>query len=158
MTITEHDADLHAHRISSRRRKLLRQLRRLGPEHFDQGNWFSEIGGSLESYNMDNDTVGIARTTIGKIDIVDCGSTACLAGHGAIIMAKDDAVDDEYISDESVAEYFEIDKGWFDSLIGPDHPGSDVHYLLTEAGLFEEADWVAQVYALKQLIEAGETY
>lgn len=62
--------------LTERRIKLRDQLLRTGPEHMNMAAWFKQ----------DDFEVSLDNACI--IDIEACGTTGCLAGHGAIIMAE----------------------------------------------------------------------
>lgn len=139
-----------------RRLELLRdQMRRLGVQHFDQGNWFSQFHGH-HSVSRLNETFyeGIDKHDLirADFDISNCGAAACLAGHGAIVMLNQPGVTD--CSRFDVAEYFGIPQGWFDSRLHSDHPYDELSDRIYQATEDEQLGyWVAQLAGVSCLID-----
>lgn len=64
--------------------KLRDAVARHGPEHFDMDWWFNDEGGPLTIEDVDT------------IDISRCGTTACMAGHAALLMGREDVEGDVF--------------------------------------------------------------
>ena len=94
--------------LRHRRQDLRDAIWQHGPEHFNMSAWYS--AGRGEDY-----CDGLLPE-VDHFDIQACGTTACAAGHGFIIMADAGLVDDvRYHADavERVHEYFGLPSSLF---------------------------------------------
>lgn len=62
--------------LTARRQDLRDQIWSHGPEHFDMAHWVA---------NKEALDFGMVEE-VDRFNINDCGTTACMAGHGAILM------------------------------------------------------------------------
>jgi len=118
-----------------------------GPEHFDMSSWYNVHG---QNASVINDIDKCDR-----IDIRDCGTTACLAGHGAIVALKKYDTKMNYPS--NVAEFFGLPynlfftSGW-DALQFEDGTLSD-HFVALYVEGADHPDWQAAIDYLDLLVK-----
>lgn len=134
--------------LTERRIKLRDQVLMKGPEHFDMDDWFIESDGEEGADCM---TLNMA----GDIDIESCGTTACLAGHGALVMNEQkqhiECADD-------VAWYFGLDSSafyvcsWSSIQVG-DWNMYDAYVHNKEDNEYLRAQWITVIEYLDQLIK-----
>lgn len=75
--------------LVDRLRGTLDSIRQAGPEHFDMGSWFYVASTTDDDeYNEDAGSQGLFSAC--TLDIADCGTTACLAGHAALAALRFD--------------------------------------------------------------------
>ena len=112
----------HIARITELRDRLIE----LGPDRFDMANWFTkmETTDAMDTYNWIELTWNVQRAR-NLIDVGDCGTAACLAGH-ALLLFDDDlpraaVVSDvaRYLGMDIGCEYWEADR-WFNVGSWPD--------------------------------------
>lgn len=128
--------------------QLIAQLRNVGPEHFNQGWWLDEGEGINGRYDL---CVDVASSVLIDFDINACGATACLAGHGALVMAHAGVMSS--INSHDVAEYFYLPRGWFDATL-MDHPFSEIAGEMAEADMPSNLyEWLLQLLAVTQYLE-----
>jgi hypothetical protein len=73
-----------------------------GPEHFYMHAWFCEPNDEGQMGNSDPYT---------PVDLTRCGTAACLAGHGAVVMTQQGLMDRQRLDlgwMQDVANYFEL--------------------------------------------------
>lgn len=129
--------------------RLVTELRDAGPDHFNQEVWFTAATGTL----LDLD-YGVTSELLAAFDIGSCGTAACLAGHGALVIAGDRAHDPGYgIAVDDVAIYFNISRAWFTADLErlEEHPFYELRVDLARAGTpVHVADWVVQLAAIDE--------
>jgi len=85
--------------LNERRIQLRDQLLIHGPEKTDMLHWFTRADTPARPWMTDD---------IRLIDIEECGTTACLAGHGALVMLPEVAA-----TPFDVAKHFGVDSNAF---------------------------------------------
>ena len=158
--------------ILARQQRLLDQLVNTGPEHFDQEQWFAfdhyvedETGKPTMSCTEVSDQFsesefGVEPSMIGQIKFNDCGTSACLAGHGAVVMAraaKRGDVEIAGLTPGMVADYFHITTSWFDSSLPSSHPAAEWMDEWDDVLPENTVQWVAQVMAIGTAIREGNS-
>lgn len=73
---------------NDRRKDVLAHVEATGPEHFDMHTWLY----------FDNDEYPLEFAMHNDVNVYDCGTAACLAGHTAVVMRNQDAFDDYKLS------------------------------------------------------------
>lgn len=93
-----------------------------GPEHFDMNSWFTDFGDTpYEERDFDEDSdeqfrqFDLSDFHYNKIDINDCGTAACIAGHTAIAAFD---MDVEIETPEQAAKFLGLDQGDTSSWLG----------------------------------------
>ena len=156
----DHDERIEQLELRMRRLGELRdQLLKTGPEHFDQDSWFSRPEYEWTTERMctafDSDG-GLDVEQLAEFPIDQCGATACLAGHGAILMASQKRRHIP-ISRHDVSMHFGIPGSWFDGQIPSYHPGADLLDKLAERGMPDHvAKWMCQLYGVQDAIDQYE--
>lgn len=148
--------------VTARRQLLLDELERVGPEHFDQMSWGFDAQLTADAPGIHSlDLVNGERVAhINRYDFTHCGSAACLAGHGASVMARVGGFDPDIVIDqEVVADWFGLPTSWFDEDLDGDHLGANEYPEAFDDEGFrdynEVNDWHLQRAGLRILIEQG---
>jgi hypothetical protein len=99
--------------LQHRRLQLRDQLLVTGPEHCDMDHWFDDNRAEPGAYSL---------TDAASFDIEACGTTACLAGHGALIMVREgvNIWDDETGGINQVADHYGLNSSAFWFSLWPD--------------------------------------
>lgn len=92
---------MSADTLRARRQDLRDAIWTAGPEHFDMTLWFAQTTECGDRHDA-------ALWQTGAIDITACGTTACIWGHGALIMAAagETISNDHLEASGQVAAYF----------------------------------------------------
>jgi len=139
--------------ITERRLALRDQLLTTGPEHCDMGTWFH-----IESNPRD----GFALCDAPAIDIDACGTTACLAGHAALLL---DRVGVHVCGEADIARWFGLEHDafyrpkWYAVYVDDDSNDTlqNVYVTAVEDGATERvAEWTTLLAYLDHLIKSDD--
>lgn len=83
-----------------------------GPEHFNMSTYGDRDINSLHKRNVVDPDSEVNPSNVETLDLTACGTACCIAGHGAILMAEDGIVFDEYEWNpkviKQIGDYFNI--------------------------------------------------
>ena len=136
-----------------RLRDLAHQLRVAGPQHFHQASWFvGDPDGDGEDPNLDHAT---PTSEIASFDVHNCGASACLAGHGAIVMTRSRTPIGSTMDKYDVSEYFGLPLDWFAGDLGPGHPHFEMYdQLLRSTVPTSIAQFTCQLVGISDVIRS----